>query len=751
MPEWLYYIPKRANRLAVRARILYLVIPTLAVSLLLLFSVLIFRTIANDSARRLARQYSIEAAANFQIYMNPHLLLLLQTSRSATVAQWMAEENDPESKARAFKEIMGYAVFSPDTYLMFTVYESMQAYTFYTDLQPWQFEPWGRVSPSGFAASQWFFDTRDAEALFIMNIQHDRLLQDAYIWLNHRVYYHDRFVGVVTAGFYFEGLFNILFGSYDSKNMRGYIIDRYGTVRADSAMPGFPGSPFLPEAAHNPGLSGFIDEHLLLMNNGIFQPGSYSHAAVPLGHGAYRYGSIAPIIGTDWSVVVLSNHMGVFNETVLMPLVLGAFAVVTLSMLVGSFLVRRTAILPLYRLTQSVSDGAVAGVKTDLFGLDRDDEIGELSRTVQYMRDSLNSVNVELIEKERAITQVQDALIYREKLLNMVNRVAEILLCSSEDETINALMTGMEIVGRCLDVDRVQIWRNEEINGELHFVMRYEWISDIGKQKPEIPIGLNCPYSIMPRWFEMLFERECINGPIAKLPLEEAVFLSYFEMKSIAILPLFLDKEFFGFFSANDCKRERTFTDDEMDIFTSAGLMFSNVFNRNEQRNLAYNDALTGIRNRRYLIETAEQGLQTCILNGMDFSLIMIDIDHFKSINDRYGHGCGDEVLKILTFRIRHVLKHDTLLARYGGEEFVVMLMGVGLEDAEKTAWRIQKAIGASAFRIGSLEINVTASFGVASRTARSSLPKILEKADKALYQAKRAGRNTVKSYTGDA
>jgi len=353
---------------------------------------------------------------------------------------------------------------------------------------------------------------------------------------------------------------------------------------------------------------------------------------------------------------------------------------------------------------------------------------------------------VELTTTER---ETQEALKQRERLLHTVNQTAEILLTASEENTMEALTAGMEIIGKCLDVDRAQIWRNEETDGELYFVMRYEWLSGIGKQKTKIPIGLKVPYSSRPGWLQMFMRGECINGPVSKLPAEEnAAVLGCSEMVSLVILPLFLDKKLFGFFSVNDYRREYTFTNDEMDIVASAGLMFTNVFNRNAQRNLARTDALTGVRNRHYLKEAAEQELQNCIEKNLNFSLIMIDIDRFKAINDHYGHPCGDEVLKILTSRIRHVLKHDTLLARYGGEEFVVTLTGVDQESAEKTAWRLQKAIEASAFQIAGLEIQVTASFGVASKTDRyTTLLEIINNADKALYQAKEAGRNTVIGY----
>ncbi|MCL2216880.1 MAG: diguanylate cyclase [Defluviitaleaceae bacterium] len=369
-----------------------------------------------------------------------------------------------------------------------------------------------------------------------------------------------------------------------------------------------------------------------------------------------------------------------------------------------------------------------------------------------------NTIPVALKEEKAAwpppvselLEEMAEKLKHRERLLNAMNQSAEVLLTTDESNSLNALMKGMEIVGRCVDADRVQIWRNEVIDGELHFVMRYEWLSEVGRQKAEVPIGLKFPYSSVPGWLEMFLQGESINSPVSKLSTRDASFLGAYEMLSIVCLPLFSNKEFIGFFSVDDCRHEKTYTDDEMNMFASTGLMFTTVFNQSLQRDAACTDALTGAYNRHYLMGTADQELQNCLNKNMDFSLIMIDVDHFKSINDRFGHVIGDEVLKIFTERIRHVMKKDTPLSRYGGEEFVVTLSGVNRESAVNTAWRIHKNLVSSAFQVSDFEIKVTASFGVASATTgHTTLSEIINTADAALYQAKEAGRNTVVSKEG--
>jgi len=157
---------------------------------------------------------------------------------------------------------------------------------------------------------------------------------------------------------------------------------------------------------------------------------------------------------------------------------------------------------------------------------------------------------------------------------------------------------------------------------------------------------------------------------------------------------------------------------------------------------LAFTDALTGASNRRHFMESAERELAACDAGGRDFSVVLFDIDHFKRVNDAYGHGMGDEVLKIIVARSRHALKQGTVVARYGGEEFAVMLPGVGLEGASKIAWQIQRRIAETPFAAEGIEIRVTVSLGAASGAGGLALHDIIRNADRALYRAKQSGRN---------
>jgi len=170
----------------------------------------------------------------------------------------------------------------------------------------------------------------------------------------------------------------------------------------------------------------------------------------------------------------------------------------------------------------------------------------------------------------------------REKLLNTVNRVANILLSVNyEISFTESLLKSFELIGQSFNVDRVQIWRNEMLDEELHFVLRYEWLSENGKSNVQIPVGLHFPYTLKPEWLKLFLRGEYINAPLSDMREDDRMFLSSYGMKTIVIIPMFIESAFWGFFSIDDCLQERIFSDDEIHILTSLGLMMTNAIDRN--------------------------------------------------------------------------------------------------------------------------------------------------------------------------
>jgi two-component system, cell cycle response regulator len=161
---------------------------------------------------------------------------------------------------------------------------------------------------------------------------------------------------------------------------------------------------------------------------------------------------------------------------------------------------------------------------------------------------------------------------------------------------------------------------------------------------------------------------------------------------------------------------------------------------------LAAFDELTGAYNRRSMFHHLEAELARCRRYDRSVSILMIDVDHFKRVNDQHGHLVGDEALRWVVTTLKGELRAMDLVCRYGGEEFCAILPETNATGAGRAAERVRSSIERSGFTHQSLRVPVTVSIGVAgwSDTTASDIPDLLEQADRALLQAKRAGRNQV-------
>ena len=156
-------------------------------------------------------------------------------------------------------------------------------------------------------------------------------------------------------------------------------------------------------------------------------------------------------------------------------------------------------------------------------------------------------------------------------------------------------------------------------------------------------------------------------------------------------------------------------------------------------------DSLTGIYNRMFLMSKLKEEFSRHKRYSRNFSFIMFDIDHFKHVNDEYGHQCGDFILQSICSRVTSIIRNVDIFARYGGEEFCCILPETELEGAVQVAERFRQAIEEQENKYNDLNIKVTISLGVAELREEISSPEIMmKKADDALYRAKHEGRNRV-------
>ncbi len=228
------------------------------------------------------------------------------------------------------------------------------------------------------------------------------------------------------------------------------------------------------------------------------------------------------------------------------------------------------------------------------------------------------------------------------------------------------------------------------------------------------------------------------------------------EPSSLAILPLYRRGEYIGAMALGSLDSDRfesRLSTEFLDrLALIAGVCFENTISIEVLKRTSFIDPLTRINNRRYFDQRLGEEVDRSLRSGDSLSCLFLDIDFFKKVNDTYGHQCGDVVIQNIAQMMRPQLRSADVLARYGGEEFVAIVTGASSQMAIDVASRIRKSVERRQIDAGNnIKISVTVSIGVATfqpkefSGSRETIAKtLLGKADEALFEAKRAGRNRV-------
>ncbi len=225
---------------------------------------------------------------------------------------------------------------------------------------------------------------------------------------------------------------------------------------------------------------------------------------------------------------------------------------------------------------------------------------------------------------------------------------------------------------------------------------------------------------------------------------------------SVAIMPLLRNHRLIGTLNLGSFHESRFVpnmaTDFVEHLASIIAICLENVITQERLKHIGLTDPLTGVHNRRYVERRLLEEIGRTQRQGHALSCLFIDIDHFKKINDRFGHQGGDEILREVAGRIKAELRLSDALGRFGGEEFVVLLIDAELPDAVSVAERIRASIAEQPLTIGSGEsVSFTVSIGAAklgmparADAAEAVAKEFIASADQALYQAKAGGRNKV-------
>ncbi len=225
--------------------------------------------------------------------------------------------------------------------------------------------------------------------------------------------------------------------------------------------------------------------------------------------------------------------------------------------------------------------------------------------------------------------------------------------------------------------------------------------------------------------------------------------LEDYGIKSALQLPMIASDDIIGYAEIWDSRSERVWTEEEIQfsqtLANQAALVIENARLYNQMQYLAVTDTLSGVFNRRGLFDRGQHEVNRALRFTTPLAAIMLDIDHFKHINDTYSHAVGDEVLRTLARVCQANLRTVDLIGRYGGEEFAILLPDTDADSACQVAERLRQAVAETPVIIPKGQVSFTVSLGVASLVdGTTTLAVLLDQADTAMYFAKHAGRNQV-------
>lgn len=338
----------------------------------------------------------------------------------------------------------------------------------------------------------------------------------------------------------------------------------------------------------------------------------------------------------------------------------------------------------------------------------------------------------------------------RELILSALARAARMLFGAEGNDAV--MPSALAALGGAVGVDRVYVFENhrDETTGELLASMRYEWCRDGIRPEIDNPDMVGMSYDeLLPNWRPIFEARDPIVGLVENMAPAERELLREQDILSILVVPIFLDGEFWGLIGFDDCTSRRRWRQAEIDALEVAsgtiGGAIRSMRAEEELRRLVSTDSLTGLSSRRAFIDQSREIFQQVHRKRGELSLLIMDLDHFKQVNDTHGHPAGDEALVGFAQICRRVLRDSDLIGRTGGEEFAVMLADVGPDQAARLADKLRSSLAASIVPTAAGAVRMTVSVGVAGlRGGERDLSDLFKRADDALYSAKHRGRDQV-------
>ncbi|MDH6633830.1 UNVERIFIED_ORG: diguanylate cyclase (GGDEF)-like protein [Lelliottia amnigena] len=393
-----------------------------------------------------------------------------------------------------------------------------------------------------------------------------------------------------------------------------------------------------------------------------------------------------------------------------------------LFLFVMGFILKRRVLRPVVRLSDVVHRLASQDYAVETPNFNQIDEIGDMAQAIRIFRE--NGLVRQQLEKERDADWA-----IRELLARMTQRLQG---CENFTDVINVAQLFAPNIA-------------PGISGQLYILDRDPWQMRCVAQWLT-PEEKHPPFHPDDCW---AVRRGQSHPPVNGEPDIACYHLPESAADRSLCVPLIAQGEAIGLLSFQNITPETAPSRAYLELMAEAlGLALANQRLRDALLEKALYDPLTGLRNRHHLEDKMQTLMSQAMRNNEPLSCLMIDIDHFKSINDRFGHEAGDQVIKSVAAIVQRAVHDNGIAFRYGGEEFLALLTDTGEEGAHACATEIYEGVRALALRYGLAEIGpVDVSIGIASYPQHAQSDNLLRAADVALYRAKELGRSRIVSF----
>lgn len=656
--------PKGTMRRQFRANLVGAVIVVILLSFTIT-GIEIWRT-GDILAKSLSRLYTENMVMGIEKGLSKDIEIIGLMAESDKMKQWLMNPHDTAGKQAMQKEVRSYQGIAAEK--NFFLVSTLDQQIYFTELQ--STDDWvasGALKTTNYVDS-WYFNTVSDNNIYNLNVDLDRFLGKMRVWINYQVKMGDKVIGVIGTGTELSQVVKEVFEPIKNLGARTYIIDANGFIQLDSnelydntkaiSRTDVTKLSIYTESASEP----FREIIKNYMSNGHSE-GSLVQVE-PLAGQWNHYIAMASIDKTEWHVVTIFSIAGLLHPYQFLPiLILVLLAILMLGFFIDR-LVQHLILKPLSKVMLSMNQKSL-NEEVILFGIERNDEIGQLVRGIQTMSDRL----------------------------------------------VSAVPVGLFLI----DQNGQIIYANPYCLEQLGF-------NDVADLKDVF-------YNNPQRLFSNMNDYENI---ISLINSRQSIPTYELQLKNTD------GRQFWVEFRLTKVPKS-----DENWHFEGILLNIQDKKDYEQQlMNMAIKDQLTGLYNRYYFEKVVAEEVKRCDRSDLPLSMIIFDLDHFKHVNDDYGHDIGDEVLKRVADKVKKGLRNSDKLVRWGGEEFAILLPDTNQFSAEIVAEKMRELIEQT---LMPFEGNVTASFGIALRQPYEPFTDWFRRVDQALLQAKASGRNCVR------